>query len=60
MHRLNRPQVTVGIDGSLYKFHPRFRERMTDIIDKLKPDFVHVSVKRILSSLCTWMVAHIR
>ncbi|KAL5112824.1 Hexokinase [Taenia crassiceps] len=45
MHRLNRPQVTVGIDGSLYKFHPRFRERMTDIIDKLKPDFVHFRLR---------------
>ncbi|VDK32514.1 unnamed protein product [Taenia asiatica] len=45
MHKLNRPQVTVGIDGSLYKFHPRFRERMTDIIDKLKPDFVHFRLR---------------
>ena len=42
MQRLNRSQVTVGIDGSLYKFHPRFRERMTDIIDKLKPESVQV------------------
>lgn len=44
LHRLNRHKVTVGIDGSLYKFHPRFRERMTDIIDKLKPATVQVSV----------------
>ncbi|VDO07559.1 unnamed protein product [Rodentolepis nana] len=43
MHRLNRRKVTIGIDGSLYKFHPRFRERMTDIIDKLKPEGVQVS-----------------
>ncbi|CAL8097814.1 unnamed protein product [Calicophoron daubneyi] len=37
LRRMNRPEVTIGIDGSLYKFHPKFRERMTDIIDKLKP-----------------------
>ncbi|KAF5401166.1 Phosphotransferase [Paragonimus heterotremus] len=37
LRRMNRPEVTVGIDGSLYKFHPKFQERMTDIIDKLKP-----------------------
>lgn len=43
MYRLNRRKVTIGIDGSLYKFHPRFRERMTDIIDQLKPPAVHVS-----------------
>ncbi|KAA0198288.1 Phosphotransferase [Fasciolopsis buskii] len=38
LRRMNRKEVTVGIDGSLYKFHPRFCERMTDIIDKLKPE----------------------
>ncbi|KAM7539863.1 hypothetical protein Aperf_G00000042332 [Anoplocephala perfoliata] len=45
MHRLNRNKVTVGIDGSLYKFHPKFRERMTDIIDKLKPVGVHFRLR---------------
>ncbi|TPP62298.1 Phosphotransferase [Fasciola gigantica] len=38
LRRMKRKEVTVGIDGSLYKFHPRFCERMTDIIDKLKPE----------------------
>nr|CAH8856878.1 unnamed protein product [Trichobilharzia regenti] len=37
LRRINRPEVTVGVDGSLYKFHPKFCERMTDMIDKLKP-----------------------
>ncbi|KAM3172992.1 hypothetical protein ACTXT7_013411 [Hymenolepis weldensis] len=45
LHRLNRHKVTVGIDGSLYKFHPRFRERMTDIIDKLKPPTVQFRLR---------------
>nr|CDS34383.1 hexokinase type 2 [Hymenolepis microstoma] len=45
MHRLNRRKVTIGIDGSLYKFHPRFRERMTDIIDKLKPEGVQFRLR---------------
>ncbi|VDP94757.1 unnamed protein product [Echinostoma caproni] len=38
LRRMKRQEVTVGIDGSLYKFHPRFCERMTDVIDKLKPE----------------------
>ncbi|VDM01430.1 unnamed protein product [Schistocephalus solidus] len=38
LHKLDRKHVTVGIDGSLYKFHTRFREYMTDIIDKLRPE----------------------
>ncbi|KAL3307608.1 hypothetical protein Ciccas_013875, partial [Cichlidogyrus casuarinus] len=37
LHNLGREKVTVGIDGSLYKFHPKFRERMTDIIHEQKP-----------------------
>ncbi|KAF8565366.1 hypothetical protein P879_04289 [Paragonimus westermani] len=37
LRRMNRSEVTVGVDGSLFKFHPKFEERMTDIIDKLKP-----------------------
>ncbi|KAK4470328.1 hypothetical protein MN116_005893 [Schistosoma mekongi] len=37
LRRINRSEVTVGVDGSLYKFHPKFCERMTDMIDKLKP-----------------------
>ncbi|CAH8563309.1 unnamed protein product [Heterobilharzia americana] len=37
LRRINRSEVTIGVDGSLYKFHPKFCERMTDMIDKLKP-----------------------
>ncbi len=43
IRRLNRPKVTIGIDGSLYKFHPKFRERMTEIIHNLKPEECSVS-----------------
>ncbi|KAH8870720.1 Hexokinase [Schistosoma japonicum] len=37
LRRINRSEVTVGVDGSLFKFHLKFCERMTDMIDKLKP-----------------------
>lgn len=36
LNRLDRPEVTVGIDGSLFKFHPKFPERMIDMIHRLK------------------------
>ncbi|PAA74752.1 hypothetical protein BOX15_Mlig021955g1, partial [Macrostomum lignano] len=31
--------VTVGIDGSLFKFHPHFPERMTRKVQELCPDY---------------------
>merc|ERR1712032_1223995 len=28
LNKMNRRRVTVGMDGSLYKFHPHFQDRM--------------------------------
>ncbi len=41
--RVNRKTVTIGVDGSLYKYHPKIRDRMEAIIQKLKPPGVSVS-----------------
>ncbi len=38
VRRMSKPKVTVGNDGSLYKFHPKFNERMTDMLDQLIPE----------------------
>lgn len=45
LEHIKRPEVSIGIDGSLYKLHPRFRERMTDILDKLLPPSIRVSLE---------------
>jgi len=38
LNKMSRRSVTVGMDGSLYKFHPHFQARMTakiqDLVDK--------------------------
>lgn len=28
INRINKPNVTVGVDGSLYRYHPRFKRNM--------------------------------
>ena len=42
--RIRRPCVTVGVDGSLYRFHPRFQENMTKIIEQLRPQDTKVHI----------------
>jgi len=43
LNRINKKEITVGIDGSLFKFHTKFPERMTDIVHQLKkPDIKFV------------------
>ncbi len=41
--RMDRKRVTVGVDGSLFKFHPKMRDRMEEILVQLKPGGVNVS-----------------
>ena len=40
LNKMTRRNITVGMDGSLYKFHPHFQSRMTvkirDLVDKSK------------------------
>jgi len=37
LNRMQRPHVTVGIDGSLYRFHPQFHNLMVQKIPDLSP-----------------------
>ncbi|OZC07648.1 hypothetical protein X798_05367 [Onchocerca flexuosa] len=37
LNRLQKPYVTVGIDGSLFRFHPNFARIMDQKIDQLLP-----------------------
>ncbi|KAH7937263.1 hypothetical protein HPB49_009873 [Dermacentor silvarum] len=38
LNRMQKPTVTVAIDGSLYKHHPRFHQLMTEFITVLAPN----------------------
>ncbi|XP_074644082.1 hexokinase-like isoform X2 [Tubulanus polymorphus] len=35
INRINSPEITVAIDGSLYRFHPKFRDLMMEKIEEL-------------------------
>jgi hexokinase len=35
LKRMNRPFVTVGVDGSVYRYHPTFKDLLDGKIDKL-------------------------
>ncbi|KAI1286801.1 Hexokinase HKDC1 [Halotydeus destructor] len=37
IERINRPEVTVAFDGSLYKHHPRIKKLLVDYITALAP-----------------------
>ena len=38
INRINKPNITVGVDGSLYRYHPRFKRNMekcmTTVVNK--------------------------
>ena len=35
LNKMNRPDVVVAIDGSLYRFHPHFHDLMMDKLEVL-------------------------
>lgn len=42
INRMQRPLVTVGIDGSVYRFHPKFPQLLDDKIAELIDDNLRV------------------
>ncbi|XP_064631401.1 hexokinase-2-like isoform X8 [Lineus longissimus] len=38
LNRIDSPQTTVGVDGSLFRYHPRFGDLMSQKIEELKPE----------------------
>lgn len=43
INRLNKPDMTIAVDGSLYRFHPRFHNLMTLKIQELVKKGLKVS-----------------
>lgn len=37
LERMNKPDVTIAIDGSLYKHHPKYHPLMIEFIEKMAP-----------------------
>jgi len=54
LNKIGRRRVTVGMDGSLYKFHPHLSNRMFSIARKLVCDCINfdmVTIKSLKISL---------
>ena len=51
INRLNLPEVTVSVDGSLYRFHPHFHDLMKKKISQLIKPKHEVQIKRYFSCL---------
>ena len=43
VQRVGLNDVTIAVDGSLYRFHPHFKQLMTKKIAQLLPDHMQVS-----------------
>ena len=42
INRIGKSNVTVGVDGSLYRFHPRFKRNMERSMDVLVDKHIKV------------------
>ncbi len=45
MYQIGKRRITVGIDGSLYKFHPTFGRKMRRTVARLVCDCIEFEVR---------------
>ena len=52
LNKMQRPEVVVGVDGSLYRFHPNFHNLMMEMTKILAPGIQvdDISLKKKLFS----------
>ena len=48
INRIGTPEVTVGVDGSLYRYHPRFKRNMERCMESLVNKDIKVSPRSFL------------
>lgn len=51
LNKMNEPRVTVGIDGSVYRFHPHFHTLMCEKITQLVNPGIQVSAYNMILCL---------
>lgn len=49
LNKMDEKKVTVGIDGSVYRFHPHFHDLMTEKIAELVKAGIEVSFSQFCS-----------
>lgn len=50
INRINKPNITVGVDGSLYRYHPRFKKNMEKAMKELVNKNIKVGTNSFWSS----------
>ncbi|KAJ8314658.1 hypothetical protein KUTeg_006808 [Tegillarca granosa] len=38
LRHVNKPEVTIAVDGSLFEHHPKYKKHMSDLLEKLVPE----------------------
>lgn len=51
INRIGKPNVTVGVDGSLYRYHPRFKRNMEKCLKGLVHRNTRVKRNRFLKEI---------
>lgn len=54
LNKMNEPRVTVGIDGSVYRFHPHFHALMCEKITQLVNPGIQVSTDIKYGFICLY------
>lgn len=49
LERMKQPYVTIGVDGSVFRFHPTFKDNLDKKIDELLDPKYEVYLKNILN-----------
>jgi hexokinase len=55
INRLNTSSVTVGVDGTLYRHHEKFKKNLTQTISRLVPRTVNI-IHTILLNLIVYFL----
>ena len=50
---MERPDVSVAVDGSLYRFHPHFHDLMVEKIEQLIKPEIKVRIRHLINVMIT-------
>lgn len=50
---MERPDVSVAVDGSLYRFHPHFHDLMVEKIEQLVKPEIKVRIRHLIKVMIT-------
>lgn len=50
---MERPDVSVAVDGSLYRFHPHFHDLMVEKIEQLVKPEIKVRIRHLINVMIT-------